>query len=262
MLKILIRTALAILLSLAYPAQQLLAADTSKVLKLASSSWPPYADQTMPEKGAGMDIVTQVLKRAGYSTEITIGPWPRVLQGASIGIYDAIATAWYTPERNKTLYFSDPYFENVIRFVKLRNRPIKFRSLADLNGLLVGYVTDYAYGEEFNAATNFVKIPSNHVIQNLLLLQRGRIDLTLGDRWVIRNELTNYLPNSISDFEFVGQPVAKRQMHMAVSRSRPDHKQIAEAFNKALKEMRADGSYEKILNKYRARLAPLAESPL
>lgn len=262
MLKIPFHAVLAILLGLSLTTQHLLAADTSKVLKLASSSWPPYADNTAPEKGAGIDVVTQVLKRAGYSTEITIGPWPRVLQGAIIGIYDAIPTAWYSPERNKVLYYSDPYFENVIRFVKLKSRPIKFRSLADLNGLLVGYVNDYAYGEAFNKANNIIKIPSNHVIQNLLLLQRGKIDLTLGDRWVIRNELTNYLPNEIKDFEFVGKPVAKRNLHLAISRTRPDHKQIATAFNKALKEMQADGSLDKILDKYRRRLAPLAESPL
>lgn len=262
MLNTCFRVTLLVLLGLTLPTAPLLAADTGKVLKLASSSWPPYADKTMPEKGFGMDMVTQVLKRAGYTTEITIASWPRVLQGTSIGIYDAIPTAWYTPERDKALYYSDPYFENVIRLVKLRSRPIKARSLADLDGLLVGYVTDYAYGEAFNKATNIVKIPSNHVIQNLMLLQRGKIDLTLGDRWVIRYELTNYMPNSIQDFEFIGKPVAKRHLHLAVSRTRPDHKQIVAAFNKALKEMKADGSYEKILDKYRSRLAPLVESPL
>ncbi|HID48724.1 MAG TPA: amino acid ABC transporter substrate-binding protein [Chromatiales bacterium] len=261
MLHTFFRITLLVLLVLVMSTAPLRAGD-DKVLKLASSSWPPYADKTMPEKGFGIDMVSQILKRAGYTTEITIASWPRVLQGTSIGIYDAIPTAWYTPERDKMFHFSEPYFENVIRLVKLKDRPIKARSLADLKGLLVGYVTDYAYGEAFNKATNIVKLPSNHVIQNLMLLQRGKIDLTLGDRWVIRYELTNYMPNSIKDFEFIGKPVTKRKLHLAISRSRPDHEQIAAAFNKALKEMKADGSYEKILDKYRSRLAPLVESPL
>lgn len=262
MLKTLTGATIITLLTLLIPIHYLHAANADKHLKIASSAWPPYADKTMAEKGAGVDLVRQILKRAGYTTEVTIDNWPRVLQGASIGIYDAISTAWHTDERNKSLHFSEPYFENVIRFVKRKDRPIKFRSYADLNGLLVGYVTDYAYGDEFLNAQGFIKIPSNHVIQNLMLLQRGRIDLTLGDRWVIRNELTNYFPNAINEFEFVGKPVSRQHMHLAVSRKRADHKQIVDAFNKALKKMKADGSYEKILDKYRKKLVKLTEGPL
>jgi polar amino acid transport system substrate-binding protein len=107
-----------------------------------------------------------------------------------------------------------------------------------------------------------LKLPSNHLIQNLLKLQQGRIDLTLGDKWSVRHELTEYFPTAIKDFEFLGKPVAARTLHAVVSRAHPEHDKIVKAFNKALKSMKADGSYEKILDVYRNRLVKLTETPL
>lgn len=241
------------------PAQ---AVEADKPLKLVSSEWPPYVEKAAPGKGAAMDLVSRILKRAGYESEISIESWPRSLQGSKLGIYDVVTTAWFTEERNRELQFSDPYYENVIRFVKRKRDTLRFRSYADLQNLMVGVTTGYAYGDEFERAQGFLRIAKNHVIQNLLLLQQGRIDLTIADEWVIRHELTQYFPNAIKEYEFLGRPVSRRGLHIAVSRTRPDHKEIITAFNKALAAMKADGSMEKLLEKYRADLVHLTTTPL
>ena len=238
------------------------AVEADKPLKLVSSEWPPYVEKTAPGKGAAMDLVSRILKRAGYETEISIESWTRSLQGSEIGIYDVVATAWYTKERNRELQFSDPYYENVIRLVKRKRDPLRFRSYDDLQNLMIGVTTGYAYGEEFERAQGFLRVAKNHIIQNILLLQQGRIDLVIGDEWVIRHELTQYFPNAIKEFEFLGRPVSRRGLHIAVSRTRPDHKEIITAFNKALAAMKADGSMEKLLEKYRAELVHLSSTPL
>jgi polar amino acid transport system substrate-binding protein len=234
----------------------------SKPLKIAGSVWPPFIVNQGAEKGAATALVSEILKRAGYKTEITIESWPRTLEGTSAGIYDVIISAWYTKERESHFQFTDPYFVNTIQFVKRKGAPINFRTYQDLKGLVIGVVNGYAYGEEFDNAQGILKLPSNHLIQNLLKLQQGRIDLTLGDKWVVRHELTEYFPTAIKDFEFLGKPVATRTLHAAVSRAHPEHDKIVKAFNKALKSMKADGSYEKILDVYRKRLVNLTETPL
>ena len=234
----------------------------SKSLKIAGSVWPPYIVDKGAEKGAATALVTEILKRAGYKTETTIETWPRTLEGTSAGIYDVIISAWKTKEREAHFQYTDPYFVNTIQFVKRKDAPIKFRGYPDLKGLVIGVVNGYAYGDEFDKAQGIIKVPANHLIQNLLMLQRGRIDLTLGDKWVVRNELTEYFPTAIKEFEFLGKPVATRPLHAAVSRAHPDHDKIVKDFNKALKSMKADGSYEKILDVYRNRLVKLTETPL
>lgn len=234
----------------------------NKPLKIAGSVWPPYIVDQGAEKGAATTLVREILKRAGYQTEVSIETWPRTLEGTSVGIYDVIISAWYTKERESHFQFTDPYFVNTIQFVKRKDAPINFRGYQDLKGLVIGVVNGYAYGDEFDNAKGILKLPSNHLIQNLLKLQQGRIDLTLGDKWVVRHELTEYFPTAIKDFAFLGKPVATRPLHAAVSRAHPQHEKIVTDFNKALKAMKADGSYEKILDGYRKRLVNLTETPL
>lgn len=234
----------------------------NKPLKVAGSVWPPFIVDQGAEKGAATALVTEILKRAGYKTEVSIETWPRTLEGTSAGIYDVIISAWYTKEREKHFQYTDPYFVNTIQFVKRKDAPIKFRNYGDLRGMIIGIVNGYAYGEEFDNAQGLLKLPSNHLIQNLLKLQQGRIDLTLGDKWVVRHELTEYFPTAIKDFAFLGKPVATRPLHAAVSRAHPQHAKIVKDFNQALKSMKADGTYEKILDVYRKRLVQLTETPL
>ena len=191
----------------------------SKPLKIAGSVWPPFIVDQGAEKGAATALVSEIFKRAGYKTEITIESWPRTLEGTSAGIYDVIISAWHTKERELHFQFTDPYFVNTIQFLKRKGAPINFKTYQDLKGLVIGVVNGYAYGEEFDNAQGILKLPSNHLIQNLLKLQQGRIDLTLGDKWVVRNELTEYFPTAIKDFEFIGKPVATRTLHAAVSRT-------------------------------------------
>ncbi len=239
-----------------------LATATAETLKIAGSAWPPYVDATRADKGVAMDLVRHVFTRAGYDTEAYIASWPRTLEGASIGVVDVIAAAWKTPEREKTLHFTDPYFTNVIRFVKRKDAPIRFRHYADLKGLMIGVVNGYAYGREFDTAEGFVRVPVNHVAQSLMLLERRRIDLAIGDEWVIRNELTQYLPSAIRRFEFLARPVARRPLHVAISRENPRHAKIVADFNRALEAMRADGSYDRLIEGYRKELVTLTEAPL
>ncbi len=231
-------------------------------LKLAGSAWPPYVDPTREDKGVAMDLVRHIFQRAGYETESYIASWPRTLEGANIGIVDVIAAAWKTPEREKTLHFTDPYFVNVIKFVKRRDAPIRFRSFDDLKGLMIATVVGYAYGDAFANADGFVRVPTNHVAQSLMLLERRKVDLAIGDQWVIRNELTQFFPRSIRQFEFLPKPVDERTLHVAISRENPDHAKIVADFNRALKAMKADGTYDRLIEGYRKQFVDLIEAPL
>lgn len=251
--------ALLVMTILAYPA---FAYSKDKTLIITSSQWPPYVDKNVAGKGAAMDLVSKIFARAGYKTTVKVQDWNRALEGTSIGITDIIATAWYTPERNKTLHFSKPYYENIIRFVKRKGVNIPFHNFNDLKGLAVGVVNGYAYGEKFNSAPGLIRIPKNNLIQNILLLQRGQLDLVIGDEWVIRSELTEYFPNAIKEYEFLGKPVDKRGMHVAVSRKLKNHKKIVTDFNQALDSMVKDGTYKELLESYRSRLVSLQQTPL
>jgi len=217
-----------------------------------SGQWPPYSGQELPEQGLAVDLVATALKRAGYSPKIRVDSLDRILEGGKIGVYDVFATPWYSDERNDYLLFSKPYLESYIRFIKQKDKDYEFDSLDDLSGKLVGVVAGYAYGDEFNQSRDIIRISERNLIQNVLKLTQGRIDLTLDDELVLRYEINRFMPSSMAKLEILAKPLAVRGVHIGVSRENPDHERIVTDFDKAIVEMKKDGTYDKILNKHKA----------
>lgn len=223
---------------------------SSAELTIVADQWPPYVDQSMANQGLAVEIVSSTFERAGYHPALRIETWPRALEGLEIGIYDVVGTVWKTPEREKLFVFSDPYWMNQIRFIKKKDLEVKYENLDDLSGLVIGTIKDYAYGEEFVNSRSLIKIPQNYIIQNLSKLRDGDIDLTVGDELAIRYTLNQYMKNSIPEFEFLEKPLASRELFVAVSKQNPRAEKIVSDFNRALREMKGDGSFDAIAKKY------------
>lgn len=228
-------------------------------LTVAGSTWSPYTDESRPGKGVAAEIVTVALQRAGYEPTIVIEAWPRTLEGAKIGVYDAIVSAFYTLEREERFAFSKPFLRNEVRFIKRKGQRIDFQRLDDLKGLLIGVVKGYAYQDDFDASRQLVKVQHNHVIQNLLKLTQGQLDLTLDDRWTLLYEIGQYMPSKAAELEFLPKPLAVRPLHFVVSRTRPDHDKIIADFDAAFASMQADGTLDQIIDRHLKDLAHLQE---
>ena len=220
-------------------------------LKVAASSWPPYAEQTLPGQGLAIEIVTEALGRAGYELTITFGNWSRALEGTELGAFDVAASLWHTKERAAKLAFSEPYLTNHIKLLKCTDSDFTFEGLfaGREPGLTLGVVTNYAYEDLVARLDRPRVIPRNYVLQNLLKLTQGQIHLTLGDELALRYHLREYLRPEISRLEF-SPPLASKGLHLAVSRSKSGHQEIVAAFDKAIAEMRADGTLQGLIDKY------------
>ena len=232
----------------------LLCGPTAIALTIVSKEEAPYFGNDLPGKGLSREIVETALKRAGYQPSFVFETWPRAYEGGLIGVYDAIGSIWFTEQRAKELAYSDPYLFHEIKFIKRTTSPdIEFNSLDDLHGLLIGILKGYAYSDAFLQSRQFTKIPQNHLLQNLLLLKQGIIDLTLGEQRKIRHELNKYMKNQSSEMTILPKTLVRKGAHIAISKNNPRHKEIIDGFNKALKAMKADGSYDRIINKYEVK---------
>jgi polar amino acid transport system substrate-binding protein len=222
-------------------------------VKLMANTSPPYTDAKLPEEGLAMELVKHIYSRTSYSPEITIQGWSRAVEGAQLGVYDGLASVWYTESRNKDLMFSEPYLSSKLIMVKLRARPGRLRSLADLSGRRLGIRADYAYGIDFEAIPNVILVEENHLIQNLLSLLNGSVDVVIGDQRTMAMQITDYLGDHRSKFEVIKIDLPNRERHVAASRDLAGHKEMIAAFNRALAESRKDGSYDAILTKWDER---------
>lgn len=219
-------------------------------VRLMANTSPPYADARLPEQGLALELVKQVFARTDYTPQITIESWSRAIEGARLGVYDGLAAAWYTEERNKDLYFSEPYLRSELIILKLRSDRNNYRKLEQLAGGRLGVRVDYAYGVDFAAIPKLTLVAENHLIQNLLNLLNGSVDFVIGDQRTITFQLHEYLEDKITRFEVVNIELPHRERHVAASRALQGHEKMIAEFNRALAEARKDGSHEAIVRKW------------
>jgi polar amino acid transport system substrate-binding protein len=229
------------------------------VLRATGAVWAPYVDTSLDNGGLAADLVRTALERAGYTIDAKVETWPRASQGVSLGVYDMVVAMFRSEERAQDLAFSEPYLLNDVVLAARRGSGFEYRGPASLERTTVGIVKDYVYDAAFDTHPGFRRVVNNHLIQNLLLLRQGRIQLVVGDKWAILYELSRFMPGAVNEFEFVTQPVATRGLRLAVSRTNPDHAEIIARFDREITAMREDGSYAKIVKHHTSGFADLSQ---
>lgn len=227
-----------------------LTAHAEPTLRLVADPWPPFTDHHLPENGLASDVVQQALQRAGYQTHYHEAPWERAVHGLQRGDYDILINAWYSEERTGYGAYSSPYLVNRIRVLKRLDHPIDFARLQDLYRYRIAAVRGYAYSAEFDRDPNLQRVGVMGFESAARMLQAGRVDLAVEDEQVARYHLGPQLDGLGEPLGFLPQPLSENPLHILVRRSRPDHAEITERFNKALQSMRADGTYERILTRH------------
>ncbi len=225
----------------------------AETLDIVAEQWPPYVDQAAPQQGVAIDLITTALVRARYDYTIDFQLWPRALEGGKLGVYDMIANIWYSDERARDLDYSEPYLINDMRLIKRKATPIKFNNMADLNGLMVGVVKDYAYPKEFASANNFIKVSNPALLPAIGELLKGRYDLVICDLNAINYVLLKFLPTESKNLEILPKSVGMSKLYVAVAKVNPKHKSIIKDFNEALRSMKQDGTYQSIIDQHTQR---------
>lgn len=226
------------------------AAVAQQKVQLMANTSPPYADAKLPEQGLALELVKHVFGGTDYAPQITIESWSRAVEGARIGVYDGLAAAWFTEDRNKDLLFSKPYLSSKLIILSLRSNQYQLRRIEQLSGARLGVRADYAYGIDFSAIPNIRLVEENHMVQNLLKLLNGSVDFVIGDQRTINQQLHEYMKDKIQKFEVMNISLPMRERHVAISRSKPGHEATIAAFNKALDAARKDGSHAAIVKKW------------
>lgn len=233
------------------------AAAAEDTVRLMANTSPPYSDKTLPEQGLALEIVKQVFASTPYQPDITIDNWSRAVEGASLGVYDGLAAAWYSEGRDKDLLFSEPYLSSKLIILKLRSNPRKYTSLKDLAGGRLGVRVDYAYGIDFAAVPDLILVQENHLVQNLLRLLNGSVDFVIGDRRTIVMQLNEYLRDRMTQFEVLDIPLPEVRRHVAISRERAGYDTIISDFNRSLVAARKNGALQAIIDQWDGRLGNL-----
>ncbi len=207
-----------------------------------------------PEKEGGylVEITRRAFEVAGYTPEFVFVPWARALIKSTEGEYDVLLAAYYTEERAEKLLYSKPIGKTEVFLLKLKNRNINYKTIADLKPYRIGHIRNSKVSPEFDEAEkNYLDIEYVHnTEQNIKKLLAGRIDLVVEKRERIDQLLNTTFRKDAHKLELVYPPLNTNYFHNCVSRKKPDHEQIIADFNKGLKMIRDDGTRKNILEKY------------
>ncbi|HZS84149.1 MAG TPA: ABC transporter substrate-binding protein [Stellaceae bacterium] len=210
-----------------------------------------YKDANGQLQGFDVDIAKALCAKAKFDCEIVAQDWDGIIPGLLARKYDAIvASMSITEERKKKVAFTDKYYQTPARFIVKKGSGIEI-SKEGLKGKTIGAqrATIHAnYLDQNYKDVATIKLYDTQENANLDIAA-GRLDAILADSVVL---LEGFLKKPEGkNFEFAGPElrggVFGEGAGIAV---RKEDNQLREAFNKALKEIRSDGTYKKINDKY------------
>lgn len=224
-----------------------------KVIRVGTSgrSLPmSYKNDQQQLDGFDIEVMTEIAKRIGYKVEWTTGEFSGLFGMLDTDKIDTIANQVEISEQRKEKYlFSDPYvYSGAQLVVKKGNDSIK--SLLDLKGkkIAVGLGTNKekflrGYDKDQKVNMNIVTYedPSGIVYD----VANGRVDAYIVDRasGLIKIEVSGlalqFAGDSFEDY-IIAFPFVNNDKN----------KTLVEPFNKALDDMRKDGSLSKISMKH------------
>jgi polar amino acid transport system substrate-binding protein len=222
-----------------------------KIIVLAhETSWAPHYGKGLKQGGYTVEIIKEALNRVGYELETVWLPWKRAQVEAARGDYDGLGASYYNEERANKFAYSDPIANTEMVFFKRTEDDIKYSNLEDLKPYKIGTGFGYGYPEQFVKADYLKKIEAYELKTNITRLLHKRIDLIIGSRKAIFFFLKQKYPDRINSLEILGNPLETLPLYVLFSKKKPDYKQKIEDFNRGLKMIKEDGTYQKIMKNH------------
>ncbi|WP_242823241.1 basic amino acid ABC transporter substrate-binding protein [Thermaerobacter subterraneus] len=210
-------------------------------------AYPPmeFPDPENPSEliGFDIDLGKAIAEKLGVEHRAVVVDWDGILAGLESGRYDVVMSSMnITEERQKSADFVQ-YFEMGQMIVVAKGNPKGIHSLDDLKGKVIAVQIgttneEIARGIEGATVKTFQTFPDA-----LKEVHVGRADATILDEPVAR-----YYANIEGDkYEFVGEPFERAPVGIAVAKGNED---LVQAIQKALDELKQDGTYDQIYAKW------------
>lgn len=219
-----------------------------KVRVATEAAYPPFEMVRESDKeleGFDIDLMNAIAEKAGFEVEYTNTPFDSVLAGISTCQFDAaISAITITAERAEKIGFSDPYINaGQITTVGINNTDIT--GPADLVGKTIGVqlsTTGQIEVEKIEGAT--VK-PYDTVDLAFLDLANGQVDAVVADY----PTTLNYVNQMKDKIKLTGDVFTDESYGVAVCKKNTD---LLNKVNKALGELKSDGTLKKLEEKWLA----------
>ena len=226
-------------------------AATEEIVLGAEDGWVPYSN---PD-GTGManEIIEAAYDAVSIKVTYVVKPYNRLLKEAEAG---RILGAFNVPKDvlriGQFIFHEEPLYDAVSAYYQNIEAPIGVSKKEDMTDgkTIVGAVVDYGYGDYFPAIVKEGKVIADFTQsdeQNLNKLVAKRIDAAL-----FYDKTANLLFKQMSfdgkvELAFRNEGVG---IYVGFSKARKDSQHYADKLDEGLRMIKANGTYQKIVDSY------------
>ncbi|HEY5526844.1 MAG TPA: basic amino acid ABC transporter substrate-binding protein [Candidatus Anoxymicrobiaceae bacterium] len=217
-----------------------------KITMGSDTSYPPF-ESMEGSKPVGFDVelAQAIAKKLGLTLDVISTAWDGIIPGLKTKKYDIIMSAMtITADRKKQINFANPYIDSDQSIAVVTNSPIK--SQADLKGKVVGVQIDTTgqfKAEEIQKAGGLKEIQKfDTILVAFEALEQGKVDAIINDYPV-----NMYVSGKRGKTKVVQKIKTNEQYGIGV---RKDNTTLMNSINKALSQVRDDGTYTTIYKKW------------
>lgn len=220
-------------------------AHAQDVIRVATdATFPPFEyAENGKRTGFDVDLIEAIAATIGKKVEWTDIDFKGLIPGLVAKRFDVAASAIYiTDERRKVVDFTDPYYPGgLVIMVKKGNTTI--RGPEDLNGkkvsVQVGTKSVNFLKEKFPGAQR-VEVEKNQ--EMFQLVEIGRADAA-----VTGKPAAKLYARARGTLQVLDKQLTVEEYGYAIRKDEPE---LTRQFNDALKKLKADGTYQKLVDKY------------
>jgi L-cystine transport system substrate-binding protein len=230
----------------AYAGSNLDEVKKANTLKIGTEgTYAPFTFHDASGKLVGFDVEIgeAVAKKLGVKPEFVEGKWDGLIAGLDAKRYDAVINqVGITDARKKKYDFSEPYIASkAVLIVKQDNSTIK--TFADLKGKKSAQSLTSNFGKI--AETNGAElVGTDGFDQSIQLVLTGRADATINDSLSFL-DFKKHKPDA--PVKVVATEANADYSGIIIRKGEPE---LLAAINKALADIKADGTYDTISKKY------------
>lgn len=226
-----------------------LSASAAQTIRFATeASYPPFefVDANNKIQGFDVDLANALCKEIDATCTFTNQAFDSLIPSLKFRRFDALMAGMdITPEREKQVLFTNPYYDNSALFVAQKG---KVADIAALKGQRVGVQNGTTHQKYLMDKHSDITVVPYDSYQNAVLdLKNGRINAVFGDSavvngWLKQNATLAAVGDKVTDKAYFGSGLG-----IAV---RQGNTELQAKFNAALDKIKSDGSYQTIYSKW------------
>ena len=185
--------------------------DNNSIIQVATGEYPPYNDSKDPNKGCANHLLKEIFETQGKTLKFSFRPWTRAYSETMKGDHD-LTNQWSlrADRRRDFLIPNSPITADHVHIYHLKSHKFDWNELKDLKNQVIAVNRGYTYNEEFLDAVKKYKIKTQVLgaeIQNLNMLLRGRVDISIHNPKVFKRLIKDLSPSEAQKITFHEKPV-------------------------------------------------------